>query len=140
MAIAAVPEGFELLAEDSAFLQWFGALYYKPKAGGALIGMPVLPQHINRYGILHGGALAAFMDMALGRAVLVHPVQVPANVTISLSIDFMAPGRPGEWLEADVSIPKIGQRLAFASCDVRSDSRLIASGRGVFSLLRPKAN
>lgn len=132
-----VPEGYAEVQQDSPFLAAFGAMYYKPKAGGAFVGCWVLPQHINRYGILHGGALAAFIDMALGRAVLVHPELPFANATVSLHIDFMAPGQVGEWLEAEVTLPKFGKRLAFASCEVRADGRPIAGGRGVFSLRRP---
>ena len=134
---AGIPEGFTPLLLDSAFQNGFGQLYYKPKAGGALIGWQVEAHHLNRYGIVHGGAIAAFMDSALGNAVLQQPQQPLADVTVSLSIDYMAAGPAAAWIEADVVVPKMGKRLAFAHCEVRALGRVIASGRGVFSLQMP---
>lgn len=132
-----VPEGFEPLDDASAFHQVFGQLYHKPRPRGALIGMRVKDHHLNRYGRLHGGALAGFLDVALGISILLQPGASSANVTVSLTIDFMDAGWSGEWLEAEVSIPKLGKRLAFAQCEVSCDGRRIARGSGVWSLRSP---
>lgn len=137
MSESCVPEGFSQLVMDSPFQQAFGPLYYQPKAGGARIGFVVQPHHLNRYGNLHGGTMAAFMDVALGNAVLLQPAAPAADITVSLSIDYLAGGAAGAFVEADIVVPKMGKRLAFANCDVRSQGRVIATARGIFSLGMP---
>jgi len=134
-----VPEGFELLEDASPFHQGFSPVYHKRKARGAIIGMQVREHHLNRYGRLHGGALAGFLDFALGISILLQPGMSAGNFTVSLTIDFMDAGWSGEWLEARVSIPKLGKRLAFAHCEVSCDGRPIARGSGVWSLKTPDA-
>ncbi len=132
-----VPPGYQALEQDSPFQQAFGPLYYCAKPGGALIGFVVEARHLNRYGNLHGGTLAAFMDVALGNAVLRQPAAPAADVTVSLSIDYLSGGAPGAFIEADIVVPKMGKRLAFANCEVRAEGRVIATARGIFSLGMP---
>ena len=48
----------------------------------------------------------------------------------------------GDWLEAHVTITKMGRRLAYASCDLRIGERHIMHASGVFAMHErtPKAD
>ena len=129
-----VPDGFELIDDRSTFNLAFGPFYHRRKPQGAVIGLRVAKQHLNRYGNLHGGALSGFLDVAMGMSVLLQPEGPQANLTVSMNIDYIDRGLPGEWLEADVSIAKMGRRLAFVHCQVHAQTRLIARASGVWML------
>ncbi|MDB5987913.1 MAG: hypothetical protein JWR16_2966 [Nevskia sp.] len=59
---------------------------------------------------------------------------LPANLTVSMNIDYLDRSLPGEWLEADASISKMGRRLAFVSCQVHAKTRMVARASGVWLL------
>ena len=135
-----VPEGFETLQDHSPFQVALGQMYYKLKPRGAIVGLRIAEQHLNRYRNLHGGALSAFLDVAMGLSVLVQPDGPPANLTVSLNIDYLDRTAKGDWLEADVSISKMGRRLAFVGCEVHAQGRMVARASGVWMLQWPKAD
>jgi acyl-coenzyme A thioesterase PaaI-like protein len=48
-----------------------------------------------------------------------------AQVTVSLNADFLSSAKVGDWLEAHVAITRMGQRMAFANCDLRVASKQV---------------
>ncbi len=58
-------------------------------------------------------------------------------MTTSLSVDFAANARPGDWIEARMDVMRPGTRVAFINCFVYLGDLRIARGSGVFQLLRP---
>ena len=64
-----VPPGFRELTEASGFAAANGPWFEKIDGGRAIRGFLPGPQHANALGIVHGGMLAAFLDLAMGTAV-----------------------------------------------------------------------
>lgn len=90
------------------------------------------PLHLNPLGIAHGGFLATLADTAFGFVLRAESEREYPPVTASLTMDFLAPARHGAWIEAHVSIHKIGRRLINASCLLSCEDELVARASGVF--------
>lgn len=67
----------------------------------------------NRLSILHGGALATFIDASIGTALQFELKQSQPLVTVDLHIQYLSPGEIG-LLRSTVKVIKKGFRLMFA--------------------------
>ena len=94
-----IPPGFRELKEATGFAAANGPWFEKIEDGRVIRGFRPGPEHANGLGIVHGGMLAAFLDLAMGTAVF-HTLQRRA-VTLRLSLDYLGPGRLGDWLQAE---------------------------------------
>jgi uncharacterized protein (TIGR00369 family) len=127
-----VPAGFEPLTNAGAFVEHIGPLYTRAEDG--VIGLRVAPQHLNVAGSAMGGLLATLVDAAFGRAVRTEADGEAAVATVSLTTDYLRPGKPGAWLEARAEIERLTGRLAFGDCSVRADGEEIVRARAVFAV------
>jgi uncharacterized protein (TIGR00369 family) len=92
-------------------------------------------QHLNRHGVLNGGIATAMLDNALGAtaSLTVDPEGRAPFLTISLSMQFVAPARKGAELTATGHVVGGGRALLFLDGTVRdADGTLIATATGVF--------
>src|SRR3954454_7439373 len=92
-----VPAGFEPLTHGGAFVEHVGPLYAREADG--VIGLRVDDRHLNVAGTAMGGLLATLVDVALGRAIRAEAEGDATVATVSLTTDYLRPGRPGAWLE-----------------------------------------
>lgn len=74
--------------------------------------------HLNPHGTVHGGVLATMLDTAMGTAVATAGGQSP--VTVSLTVTYLEPGRPGR-LVATARVRKRGTRLLVVEGQVEQD-------------------
>jgi uncharacterized protein (TIGR00369 family) len=137
-----VPEGFARLERGGHFLASLGPLYAKKTEKGLVIAMRIEDRHLNTRGIAHGGMLVTLADSALGISIATAGEAAPAErprafVTVNLSVDFLASAHEGDFVEAHVSIEKIGARLAFATCFLQVGSRRVLRASGIFATVAP---
>src|SRR3954449_10228734 len=78
--------------------------------GGATARFVADDRHLNAGGTVHGGAIAALVDSAMGMAVNVGVDENQRPVTVNLSINYLEGGQPGA-LEATATVRKRGRRL-----------------------------
>jgi len=84
---------------------------------------------------VHGGVVAALIDMA-GHAAVAVQIQRMAP-TIDLRIDYLRPA-PANDLVATARTVKLGRAVSRVDIDIHgSDGKLVATGRGAFSSLAP---
>lgn len=95
-------------------------------------GFRVLPHHCNLRPHCHGGMLSTFLDVALARGLRLVGGVDPPLPTISMSMDFMAPAPLGSWVDARVSVGRVGRSTGFVSALVHADDELAMRGSGVF--------
>lgn len=136
-AEAVAPAGFERLTHGGPFFAALGPVYGKPVPGGdglLVVGLRVHERHTNILGVTHGGMLATLADCALGMNVFLTRQPQQSMVTVSLTTDYLSSARPGEWLEAHVTVRRQGARLAFAECLLQVGERVILRASGVFSV------
>jgi acyl-coenzyme A thioesterase 13 len=128
-----VPAGFEPSRRTSPFLDMIGPVYTMTGERGILLGLRARTQHCNTRGFVHGAILAALLDVVCGRncgALTDHP----SLVTVSLTVDYVAAAREGDWLEASATVTRVGRRLAFADGRVDAGGTPVAKASAVFAV------
>lgn len=91
-------------------------------------------RHLNRHDVLHGGIAAAMLDNASGAtgSLSIDPTGLHPFLTISMTINFIAPGRPGR-ITATGRVVGGGKSTKFIEAELRhEDGTLIATSSGVF--------
>ena len=100
-------------------------------------------RHMNRSGVMHGGALTTLIDTASGYSGCYCPTpgRVRRAMTLQLTCQFIAPGLEGRTVTAIGRKTGGGRSLFFASCEVRDEAgKLIGQGEGVFKYRRGSEN
>jgi uncharacterized protein (TIGR00369 family) len=126
-----VPEGFEPIGGEGAFVQHVGPLLGRD----GVVGLRIDERHLNSFGKAQGGLLATLVDFAIGHAVRRASDDGIAAATVSLTTDFLGAVGAGDWVTAHTRIERLGGRLAFVDCSVRCDEREVVRGRAVFAVL-----
>jgi uncharacterized protein (TIGR00369 family) len=126
-----MPDGFTALTDAGAFVDLIGPLQV---AAGGVLGVRVQARHLNVDGMTQGGFLATLVDVALGRAIRADADHGTRVATVSLTTDYIRPVPPGAWLEAHTQVDRVGGRLAFADCSLRSDGQEAVRARAVFAV------
>lgn len=115
------------------FHDLFGTVYYRPDGQDIVVAVHVTRRLLNPWGMMHGGALATFADIALGYGIALSADAPIRRVTASLHLEYMQSAGEGDWIEAHVKVQKRGNKLAFAHCDVRTGTRQILHASAIFS-------
>lgn len=139
MTETSVPEGFQPLKRLAAFMEMIGPVYVKSVGKSRIVALRVADKHLNNAGIAHGGMLVTLADSALGINLSYRDEPPRRMVTVNLSTDFLQPAIRGDWLEAHVSVQRVGMHLAFASCNLHAGTKHVLRTSGVFSILRSGA-
>ncbi len=132
---AAPPEGFQPLFRTSPFLDLVGPLFWRPEGESFTVGMRVLPRHVNGSGTMHGGLIATLADVSLGYVTAGSRKPPLRMATASLALDYMGAAPLGSWVQARVTIDKIGRHMAFASASIAAEGRPVATARALFAVL-----
>ena len=97
----------------------------------------VTEDHLNRGGIMHGGAIATLADSTLGRAVgtTLEPGQSVA--TASMTMTYMSSATPGDQLTATATVRKRGRQTAVVEAEIvrDGDQRQIAHAIATFIVI-----
>ena len=127
------PSGFRELREAIGFAAANGPWFEKVEGSRLIRAFRPGPQHANALGIVHGGMLAAFLDSAMGSTVS-HVLQRRA-VTVRLTIDYLMPGRVGDWLQAEAEVLGHDAQVAQVRGRLYGPRHDVLSGVGSFALL-----
>lgn len=96
------------------------------------------PAVANNQGIVHGGALAAILDVAMGYASLTLLGAGDVQRTLEMKINFLR-GVPPDRVLADGEVVREGGQTVYCEGSVRSsDGDLIARGSATFYVRREK--
>lgn len=110
-----VPVGFTLLPPASRFNELVGPLYERRGEGTVALGLRVEDKHCNSRGFCHGGVLATLADLALGYGLMAKTGSRGGFVTAHLDIDYAGTAAIGDWIQSEITVQRVGSRLAFAS-------------------------
>lgn len=127
------PEGFIPDNLSAPFLDGTGPYYIRELPDGVLVkAFRVEPRHCNSREAVHGGMMAALADTLLGHCVGRALGVMPA--TIRLTVDYLGPAKPGDWVEGTARVTHSTRSIAFAEGDIKVGGRTVARASAVFKL------
>ncbi|MEO0681647.1 MAG: PaaI family thioesterase [Pseudomonadota bacterium] len=141
-AAAAPPEGFERHARRSPVTDPWEPLWSRLDEAGALqLGLRLAEPHCNSRGFAHGGVIAALADNAMGLtyvgALRARGRDGVSAVTVSLSLDYVAAGRLGQWLQVSPVLIRAGGVLGFVEARIEADGETAARASATFRSVEP---
>lgn len=133
----AIPPSFEPAGFTPGFLDHGGPYFLGAQMDGVrVVGLLICPHHINYHDAAHGGVISTFADVALSHAVFDAERPRLAPSTVTLTVNYLAGAKLGDWLEARVRIDRLGGRTAYTSGGVWRGDEQIATMSGVFAIRR----
>ena len=102
--------------------------------GRAEVVMDAGDGHLNPGGVVHGGAIATLIDVAMGRAFGSSLGDDESPVTIEMKVNFLEPGRPGQ-LVATAEVLRRGRLFTVVHAEVvqADDGETLAEAMGTFT-------
>src|SRR5437763_13653020 len=126
-----IPRGFAPYDGQGPCLEHIGPVHVRDD-GGLVFGLRAEERHTNHRGTIQGGLLSTFADFVLGRAIEADADDGKDRATVSLTVDFLKPAQPGDWIEARSRVDRVGGTLAFADCSLMVGEREIVRARAVW--------
>lgn len=136
----APPAGFAPHFRKSPVTDPWEPLFSRTSPDGVEIGFRAAAAHCNSRGFVHGGVIAALADNALGLSVgeslRGQGAAAPGGlVTVSLTLDYLATARIGQWVAVRPRVLKAGRSLGFADAVVVADDAPVARASASFKVL-----
>jgi acyl-coenzyme A thioesterase PaaI-like protein len=133
--IRRLPDGAVSIS-TSGFNLYAGPFYrvsVNSGGSGTRYGFIAEKKHMNGSGNIHGGLLMTFADVAMSRTARTVAGVESCN-TVSLTADFIGPGKLGDLIEAIVRVTRRTRTLVFQSADVVADDRLLMVATGLWKI------
>jgi uncharacterized protein (TIGR00369 family) len=107
----------------------------RPEEGWIKLGFEGKPDFCNPAGFIQGGLLSAMLDDTMGPAVLVMSEGRLYTTTISMTVNFLAPAKPGPII-AEAKVTQLGKTIAFVQGKLMAeDGTLLATATASERLL-----
>jgi len=111
---------------SSKLLGW-RLLDARPREGWIRIGFDGKAEFCNPAGFIQGGILSAMLDDTMGPAVFAMTEGRLYTATISLTVNFLAPAKPGP-IVGEAEVTQLGKTIAFVAARlVAEDGSLLAT-------------
>ncbi len=127
--------GFSMWRAPGAFIASIAPFYFRQSNADLVFRVEVGAQHCNGGGTVHGGFLAAMADVVLGYNINHRIPKEWRIATSNLSIQFLSPAHPGQWIEGKPDRVKIGKRLCHASGTLDVDGVPVVAMHAIFAVL-----
>lgn len=131
---AAVPAGFERLPTGLGYTDTLQPVYRRHQSQWPEFGLVVESQHGNMMGICHGAVLMCLADITAASGVNTAAGKSAGSPTINLSLDFIAAGRLGQWIQSTIDHVTVRRRFGFCSGVISGPDGLLARFNGTFYL------
>jgi acyl-CoA thioesterase len=99
--------------------------------GCASFDLTIRPDHMNPYGVVHGGVVFTLVDYAMGGAMVSRLGPGERCATLEIKINYLAPVTEGE-LSAEATVVERTRRVGVLEARVHGDGRLVALATGSF--------
>ncbi|MEK9660176.1 MAG: DsbA family protein [Alphaproteobacteria bacterium] len=133
---AAAPKGFTQFELYSNFTARNGPVWVKRGEGEIAFGFRADDRHLNPRDVVHGGWMTSFVDIAMAQGALHLRGLRGLTPTIHLEADFLAPIRPGQWVEFHPQLARGTNSMNFVHGVATADGEPVLRASGVFSLSR----
>jgi uncharacterized protein (TIGR00369 family) len=126
------PSGFSPFPDQGPFLEHIGPILTRDDGEELVLAIQAEDRHANHRGTVQGGLLSTFADFALGRAIEADAGDGKDRATVSLTVDFLKPALPGDWIESRTRVDRVGGTLSFADCSLCVGDKEIVRARAVW--------
>lgn len=92
----------------------------RPEEGWIKLAFEGKPEFCNPAGFIQGGLLTAMLDDTMGPAVLVMSGGKLYTTTISMTVNFLSPAKPGP-LIAEAKVTQLGKTIAFVESKLMAE-------------------
>jgi uncharacterized protein (TIGR00369 family) len=123
---------FSPFPNQGPFLEHIGPILIDDDAGELVLGLQTEERHANHRGTVQGGVLSTFADFALGRAIEADADDGKDRATVSLTVDYLKPAMPGDFITSRTRVDRVGGTLSFADCSLCVGGREIVRARAVW--------
>jgi uncharacterized protein (TIGR00369 family) len=133
--------GFEPHFRKSPVTDPWEPLYSRQSPGQVELGTVLKPAHCNSRGLVHGGVIASLADNAMGlalgaaRRMAIESPPATGLLTVSLTVDYVASAKPGQWLQISPRVLKAGRSMGFVDALITADGETIARAGATFRIL-----
>jgi uncharacterized protein (TIGR00369 family) len=100
----------------SPFTNWLSPVVKNVGYGSLTFEYEVRKEMTNPEGILHGGVISAIMDDMMGATVF--SMEKGRYVTVNLQVNYFAPARVGDVIQAQSLLIKEGQKVISVECEL----------------------
>ncbi len=111
----------EFTAPPSSRLLGWHLLDARPSDGWVRIGFDGKPEFCNPAGFIQGGILSAMLDDTMGPAVFVMTEGRLYTATITMTVNFLAPAKPGP-IVGEANVTQLGKTIAFVAGRLTADN------------------
>jgi len=121
----------------SPFMNWLKPTAVAAEYGSLTFEYVIRKEMTNPTGNLHGGVIAGIIDDIMG-ATIYSLEKSNTFVTVNLSVDYFAPARIGDVIQATTQVIKEGRNVIYVECEIwlPEKNRLLAKGSS--NLMRVK--
>ncbi|SNS63686.1 uncharacterized domain 1-containing protein [Geodermatophilus pulveris] len=123
---------------DVPLHRWLGLRLADPADSRAGVVLPVGPPALNNVGVLHGGIVAAVLDVAAYVRLLPELAPDEDAVTHDATCSLVRGVPEGAEVLLQAELVRRGRTLAFLRSDATVDGAVVAVGTVTKSLLRPR--
>ena len=127
--------GFSIWQVPCAFTPLIANFFFRESEADLVFRVEVDAQHCNGAGAAHGGFLATVADVVLGYNINHRIPKEWRSATSNLSVQFLAPALPGQWVEGKLDQIKLGKRLCHASGTLDIAGVPIVAMQAIFAVL-----
>jgi uncharacterized protein (TIGR00369 family) len=121
--------------DRTGFSALVGPIWARQEGGDLAYGFLAEAKHANARGVVHGGMLMTFADQALGRLVSEAVGRKPI-ATIQLDTHFLAPARPGDFVEAHGKIVRRTRSVVFVEGTLTVKGHPVSRSHGIWKVLK----
>ncbi len=131
--MSAAPPGYRLLEGQSPFIVTVGPIYGKREDGEWRLAFRAEEKHANYHGVVHGGMLMTLADQMFGLVAWL-ATDRKRIATVSLHNEFLAPARPGDWIEARAEITRRTGSLVFVRGALNNGETRLLTASGIWKI------
>ena len=121
--------------ESGPFWKHLGMKILEAHEGKVKLKLELKDEHMQVYGVIHGGVLASLVDSAIGVAVQSTLADHEGSTTTNLQIMYAKPAQSGQ-LMAEAQLIRRGKTIVFGECRVSDEAdNLIVQGNATYMIL-----
>lgn len=127
-------EDWHDIQAPSEFGKLLGSLRRRRAGDGWRYGLSVRPEHRNEAGVMHGGAMTALIDEAIGT--MVNEAVGRKHATVQFATVFLKPVQVGDFVEATCNIVEVTGSMTFVEATLSVANAAVATATLIFKARR----